>query len=278
MTPFQQMFVTLRQQVLAPRHAHRFEDAGSRQLALAGHATLASALAVLESPDRGAYAEKEALVRAILAEQQASPGTFWSSALLVACYPMLGGLRARIASNEQPTDELDQLVLASFLEVAGDFPLDRHLDRTFMRIRQQTRRRVFRLLAEQRRQDALLWPVDAEVLNELAPPPWLDSPMASGDGHHPASDQAAAVPLLVELAASELDGEGFDMVTATLICGRQIRCFVQRNYPGLAADEGHRFYQKIKRRHSRAVARLRRVVRGPRWGEARPCTPKEICC
>ena len=286
MTPFQRLFDALRQDVLSPRHARRFEEARTRHPALASYSSIAVVLEALETRDPGTYADKEALVCALIAEQQGSSGaqpaagptSFWAAVLLVACYPMLGNLRARIAGTELPAEDLDQLVVATFLEVVSTFPLDRHRDRTFMRLRQKTQRQVFRHLAEHQRQEDLLWPVEMEVLDKLAEPVWpADMEPSSVERPEPV-ELAAAVILLVERAAGVLDGAGFDLVTATLVCGRRIQCYIQRTFPGLPPDQERRLYQSIKRRHSRAVGRLRGVMtapRGPRTGQAPPWANKE---
>ena len=286
MSSFQQLFDALRQDVLSPRHVRRFEEARTRHSGLRGYDTIAAVLDALEGRCPGAYAEKDALVRALIAEQQATSGahpdagssSFWASVLLVACYPMVGNLRARIAGTDLPSEDLDQLVLAVFLEVVSEFPLDRHLDRTFMRIRQLTRRQVFRHLAEHRRQEDLLWPTDLEVLEELGEPAWPEVPGQAPVERPEPVEFAAAVTLLVERAACVLDGVGFDLMTATLVCGRRIQCYIQRTFPGLAPDDERRLYQSIKRRHSRAMGRLRGVKaapRGPHACQPQPWTNKE---
>ena len=286
MTPFQTTFATLHRDILSPRHVRRFEDARCRLSALASYPSIAAVLDVLERMDPEAYAGKESLARAIIAEQQGSSGaqpvagptSFWASVLLVACYPMLGNLRARIAGTDLPPNDLDQLVLATFLQVVSEFPLDRHRDRTFMRLRQQTRRQVFRHLTEHRRQEDLLWPTEMEVLDDLGEPAWPETPGQAPVERPEPVELAAAVTLLVERAAGVLDGAGFDLVTATLVCGRRIQCYIQRTFPGLPPDQERRLYQSIKRRHSRAVGRLRGVMtapRGPRTGQAPPWANKE---
>ena len=273
MTAFQRLFDALRQEVLSPRHVRRFEEARTRHSGLRGFATIAAVLEILEARDPGAYAEKEALVRALIAEQQGSSNSFWASVLLVACYPMLGSLRARIAGTEVPSEDLDQFVVATFLEVVSEFPLDRYRDRTFMRIRQHTRRQVFRHLTEHRRQEDLLWPAEMEVLDKLAEASWLESQQAAPVERPEPVELAVAVTLLVERAAGVLDGAGFDLVTATLVCGRRIQCYIQRTFPGLAPDDERRLYQSIKRRHSRAVGRLRSVMAAPRSPHACQAQP-----
>ena len=114
---------------------------------------------------------------------------------------------------------------------------------------------------------------------------WLDDPEwpeVAGDGHRGPrnpKDAAAAVSLLVEHAAEVLDGEAFDLVTATAICGRKIPAFLRSVAPELNGDERVRVYQRIKRRHSRALAKVRPALahlRCPQHGDALLCHCSQV--
>ena len=254
---FRRMFAGLRAEVRSPKHRALFEEARLRHAALGRHSAVAPLLAVLADNDCASYAEKEALTRAVIAEQQARPNSFWAALLLVAYYPMLSRLRHRIYGQAVAAEDLDQLVVASFLGVVANYPLDPPLDRTPMRLRQRTERQVFRVVCAE--QD--------ELRNYRSGPP-----EELADGEHarwpgirhsgaPAPsnpiDAADAVILLVEHAGPLLDGEMFDLMTATLICGRRIKHYLRHRLQNLDRCERRRFYQRIKRRHSRALARIR---------------------
>lgn len=254
MSRFRQMFKGLRAEVRSPTHSRAFEAARSRHGALSHHESIASVLGVLST--EGNYEEKEALTRAMLRELQERPGSFWSAALLVAYYPMLSRLRHGIRGDAILGDDLDQLVVTSFLTVARDYPLDAALDRTAMRLRQRTRRQVFRVLCTEQDERELFRyaPPDVEERDQVR---W---PEAKPSGEPPPRnpiDTADAVALLVEHAGDQLDGETFDLVTATLICGRRIGAYLDGAIPDLEGRERTRVYQRIKRRHSRALARIR---------------------
>jgi hypothetical protein len=254
---FRQTIQSLKAEVLSTRHVPAFEAARGRHDVLAAHNTIASVLGVLSDERRDAYAQRDALTRALIAEQQSSPSSFWSAVLLLAYYPMLSRLRHRIYGDAIPSGDLDQIVITMFLTVVTEFPLDKKPDRTAMRLRQRTERRVFRLVREdQRRQEVmrLADPVEFEWLDD---PEWPEVSADSHRGPRNPKDAAAAVALLVEHAAEVLDGEAFDLVTATAICGRKIPAFLRRVAPELEGDERVRVYQRIKRRHSRALAKVR---------------------
>jgi len=236
-------------------------------------------LGTLSDERRDGYAERDALTRALIAENQGSPSSFWSAALLLAYYPMLSRLRHRIYGDAIPAGDLDQIVITMFLTVVTEFPLDKKRDRTAMHLRQRTERRVFRLVREDQRRQEFMRPADPVELEWLDEPEWPELP---GDGHRAprnAKDAAAAVALLVEHAADVLDGEAFDLMTATTICGRKIPAFLRSVAPDLDGDERVRIYQRIKRRHSRALAKVRPALahlRCPQHGDALLCHCSQV--
>ncbi|MCA9559278.1 MAG: hypothetical protein KC583_12030 [Myxococcales bacterium] len=254
---FRSMFATLRAVVRSPKHGAAFADARGRHEAFHDHRGVASVLGVLADDGRARYDEKEALTRALIAEQQSRPGSFWASVLLVAYYPMLSRLRHRIYGHALADDDLDQLVVTSFLGVVADYPLDAGLDRTAMRLRQRTERQVFRLVCAEQDELLLLRSAPPEDLEDSEQSRWPEArPNGTPVPRNPI-DTADAVSLLVEHAGDLLDGETFELVTATLICGRRITTYLDGAQPDLDPHDRRRVYQRIKRRHSRALARIR---------------------
>jgi hypothetical protein len=254
---FRRILRSLRREVRSPEHAALFEEARGRHPVLARHHTVLSVLGALADERRSAYAEKEALTRALVAEHQRGEGSFWASVLLVAYYPMLSRLRHRIYGDALTGDDLDQLVLASFLSVVADFPLDRYRDRTALRLRQQTERRVFAAVRAEQREQELVQRAEPEDLERAAERSWPETRPEPGGA--PASPEEAAdiVVFLVEHAGPMLDAESFELVTATLVCGRRIPRYLERAHPDLDPEERKRLYQRVKRRHSRLLRRLR---------------------
>jgi hypothetical protein len=121
-----------------------FESARARHPALAEHTSVAEVLAVLADGSQRRYREKDAIAQALVEEQQARPDPFWSAVLVVAFTPMLLHLRGRVMGEVLADAELDQLVVASFLESVDRIPLDQRSNRICLRLRQATERRVFR--------------------------------------------------------------------------------------------------------------------------------------
>ena len=257
MSPFRRLFSGLRAEVRSSKHTACFEEARQRHDALRNHDAIASVLGVLANDSSGRYAEREVLTMALLAEQRAHPSAFWAAVILVAYYPMLSRLRHRIYGHALASDDLDQLVVTSFLGVVADYPLDADLDRTAMRLRQRTERQVFRVVCAEQDDLQLFRSAPPEDLEDSEQARWPEvRPNGTPVPRNPI-DTADAVTMLVEHAGDLLDGETFDLVTATLICGRRITTYLDRWQPDLDPDDRRRVYQRIKRRHSRALARIR---------------------
>lgn len=257
MSTFRDLFTGLRAEVRAPRHQMLFAEARGRHAAFADHHAILSVLGVLAGDGQTRYAEKEALTRALILEHQSSRSAFWAAALLVAYYPMLSRLRHRIYGDALPGEDLDQLVVTSFLSVAADYPVAAELDRSALRLRQRTERLVFRVVCEEHEGQQIFRATPPESFEEIERADWPECRVNGTERPLNPGDAADAVSLLVEHAGSLLDGETFDMMTATLICGRRIGAYLEAVLPEMGADERHRIYQRIKRRHSRTLKRIR---------------------
>ncbi|MCK9521489.1 MAG: hypothetical protein M0R76_00395 [Proteobacteria bacterium] len=274
MNSFRRLFKDLRAEVRASKHTECFQDARRRHTALARHHTIASVLGILADDGKKPYAEKEALTRTLIAEQQVSPSSFWASVLLVAYYPMLSRLRHRIWGDTIPAEDLDQLVVTCFLAVVSDYPADGRLDRTALRLRQRTERRVLGVVRREQDERQQATPVEPETFEELEVERWPEVRDESPRGPRNAMEAADVVSLLVERTGDMLDGETFDLVTATIVCGKRIPVFLERLLPDLPSDEKNRVYQRVKRRHSRALKRIRPVLEHLRC----PCKDQEGLC
>jgi hypothetical protein len=257
----------LRAEVGAKRNQKRFEAAKQHQPELLEHETVLSVLAVLGDGSKGCYAEKEALTRALLCECKREPHPFWNAVLCVAYYPMLARLRWRIRGDAIDPDDLDQIVISAFLEVVRDFPLSRRPDRTCMFLRQKTERRVFkRVRTEQRDLDRVRPDDPANISRSQArlealglPARWPETEPDPERWPDPI-ERAAQVSFLAKHAGDVLDGDKLELVATTLVQGEVIRTYVDRVHPSESPLDRRRAYQRIKRRHSRTIARIREAL------------------
>lgn len=272
-----QMKCALRVEVRAERNQKRFEEAKKHQLELRDHETVLSVLAVLGDESALRYAEKEALTRGLLREHKRRPHPFWNAVLVVAFYPMLARLRGRIYGDALPGDELDQIVLSAFLEVVRGFPLSQRRDRTCMYLRQMTQREVFKQVRAEQRELEQVRPDDPEDVTRLLSDletlghasSWPETKPEPKRRRDP-KENAALVSFLVERAGHILDGDKLELVVATLVRGELLTAYVDRVYPTQSSSERRQTYQRIKRRHSRAIARLREVLADLRGEESCP--------
>lgn len=251
------------------------EEARADSPELAQHKTVRSILAALEDTSPGRYEEREALTRALIAELQRKPHPLWSSLLQIAYFPMLFRLRGRILGEVVVGHEIDQVVVTSFLYALDSLPIGEDRDRLCMHLRQNTQRRVFRSLRkEQRVHDSfflrnhqdIAWlaeqhyePEEAEVPEQdwrclwPATSPASSSPLDS-------EDRAELVSFIIEQHCHILSPGELELVIATLVRGEKLTAYARCLSRGEPPAEQKRVYQRIKRRHSRARAKLRAAL------------------
>ncbi len=170
----------LKREVQGERNRRRFDEAKRRHSVLGHHEEVDSVLAVLGDESAERYWEREAITRALIVEHQRRPHRLWSAMLTIAYYPMLCRLRVRTRSDAVTPAELDQLVVVCFLEVLERIPMEPRRDKTSVRLRSKTRRRVFGMLRrEQGRQDEL------QHRTRSGPPRGRRAPLAPRPGPRP---------------------------------------------------------------------------------------------
>nr|WP_233595269.1 MULTISPECIES: hypothetical protein [Corallococcus] len=251
---FDHLLDLLRAEALAPRLQAVFAAARTQRPAFARHATLDSVLAAMADAREETYPEREALTRALVAEMQASSSPAWTAALATAYAPMLRRLRRRLLGNAVPREDLDQLVLATFLSVARAFPLSRWGDWTAVRLRQQTAREVFRYLRKERAEQHETY--TQEQLAEWLPDVRSVTPVESPRRPSVRRSFVKRDAVLVHLAQATLPRSDVEVLMATVVRREKLRAYVSRLVEGDAA-EAERTYQRLKRQRTRLMQRLR---------------------
>lgn len=230
-----------------------FEAGRLRQPALRAHPNAASVLLALADDAEATYPSRDALTRALASEHRASGHSLWASLLLVAFFPMLSRLRNRLVSDTVPGDELDQLVVTSFLAAMTELPLHDRMNRVAMRLRQRTERQVFAFLRKERehRHPSL----EVDEMSEVDPEA-LAPRRASTD------ERLYDLALLLQRAVAEgISPSGLDVVEATVLRRELLRQYVERLVPGDDLER-ERVYQRLKRQRSRALRRLKTLLGG----------------
>jgi hypothetical protein len=136
----------LERQILSPAARALFNDARSRHAALGAYESLAAAVAVRRNGDDVAA---DAVLSALIAEHAKRRHPVWAAALAVAMRGPLEALARKIAWCAE--SDATSIVLLAFLEVAAHDRTETAQRRLGLRIYSETRRRIMRLLARERR-------------------------------------------------------------------------------------------------------------------------------
>lgn len=221
------------------------------------------------APER--YPMRERLARFLIAQAQGSKDPVWTAVLIVAFVPMLnrlrGGLRGRLFERE----ELDQIVVAAFVEVVASFPLEARGDRTAMYLRQDTRRAVLRVLTDEQRARAEQCALRdrAKVDREVNPPREFNPFTESASGNEPNEEERWDLERLVRaLLEKTRDARHADLICRTTVGGQSVASYVDELHPGTSGAERDRLYELFYRRRRRALERLRATIGDPRLAEA----------
>ena len=238
-TTFDEVFKKLRHQIQSRAYAALFEQAGNRHVRLARYPDVDSVIRFMrDNLDVSDREEREAITRALIYENQICSGVFWSSVLLTAYYPMLKCLRQRIYGPGMDSQDLDQLVITSFLLVVKTYPLAKFTRQTMVRIRSDSTRLVY---------SAVLTEQNEERLKNI--------PIQTSEYFDPME----LVPALIEISGRYLSKQDLGLVvTAAMGRGYLRRYLDKQNGAGFKSDE--RVYQRLKRKRTRKLKQLQNMV------------------
>jgi hypothetical protein len=247
----------LRDDVVSQRHIDTYESARPREDALREHPTIIAALAVLNDESETRYPEREAITRALIREYQRGRGAFWASVLTLAFMPMLVRLRCRLVSEHAGSDELNQRVVATFLETVATISLDDRPTRIAMYLRQQTQRGIFARLDGERRERAQH---DALCEHAANDPEFSVFEEPHGDGLVDEEEVSDLSESLREIVGDRLPCERVDVVVATYVAGEKLAAFVARTATTDAGESHRRVYQRLKRERLRSCDTIRPLL------------------
>ncbi|HEU4406788.1 MAG TPA: hypothetical protein VFS43_16090 [Polyangiaceae bacterium] len=248
MLPLSDLKPALLREVQSPRHARVFEAGRRRRAALAPYPAPEAVLARLWADGDGAFAERDRLTCALLAEQHARPAPLWCALLTLAYFPMLATLAGRLKRDGDRGLDVDDLVLHAFLDAAHALAAAGLSEFAISRLRQVTRRGAFRRLhderEERRRQKQFVDELPDDVVDEAEVARWR-------------REEADRTMRLLVARAPEAHRPGLDVLFATALEGETLEGYAARAFPGAGPEERARHAAALKRTRSRALARLR---------------------
>jgi hypothetical protein len=223
------------------RHAAVYETGRARSVALAPYAGVREVIAALRKDPPLRYAERGAIVQALVAEHGASGHELWTSVLILSFEPMLGRRRARLHARKDEDADLDAIVLLSFLEAIKAYPPTADPAFASHALRLGTEEAI---VAHMRRAAR---PPKHETFNERR-------------GHGAGVWQSTDGPLAVEVERIlERGGEGAEalmVILETSVTGRTLREHVERQFPK-SPRAAMRAYEQIRRAQQKVAAELR---------------------
>ena len=235
---------------------------------LAEFGSLEDVLVLLGEPVATSLARREKLTRLALGLYRATRDTLWSTLLLVAFYPMLSRIRRGTYDERDDQPEVNQLAIAAFLEAIATVDPTAPPDECAQALRRLTLAGLSARLRSdrwwRRRTQELTTAVETD-LAERAEPDDDDDAETDRNPHEVAAFARRAGPRWlrnkdVELLLEPLNEPG------------SIRSRVFEAHPDRA--EAERAYQRVKKRRSRALGKLRVLFVPP---AVQPIDEEETC-
>ena len=244
---------------LAAASGASFERARDRRRELVPFAGILDVLEALEARSNTSDEQRHAIVAELVREHRATKSPVWSKALLVAFYPAMQALRARLALGSVGLEEIDQVIVTGFLNAVAALPEKALGHFAAFRICRRMERYVFRFLARERGFRCLTTsPIEEDS---------YVVPHVVGDGPDPTAYDRVALGFLLRRASKEgVSPSTLALIEATALEGTSLRTYVRQLEPG-DADARKRLYERLKRRRSRALRRLRALADVPERSE-----------
>ncbi|HOC99750.1 MAG TPA: hypothetical protein PKH54_07380 [Myxococcota bacterium] len=247
----------LRQVVFSPSNVKVFESAQARRPALREFAGIESVLGTLADRTRCPASRADRIVSALINEYQREHHAFWSSVLTLTFMPMLGNILRQIDEPILAYEDLSQTLILAFHEVLAELDLSESQRLTILRLRQETRRRVFSAIKEERRIRGLYRTFDDNGLINLSNEDceWPDSPIP------PSIEDPVIIETAVEMlrgvATRFISDDDIELIACTAIRGESLWKYVDRKFSGSSDPARIRAHARLKRRRTRKIVEIR---------------------
>jgi len=266
--------------IRSSKYEVRFQQARQRVSMLAPYDSAASLLDAIDARPTRRYSLGEPLLRALVGDYQRHPDSLVSGLLVALCTPMLEGLRSRLFCVFED-DELDQRVLCGFLEFVAALDLGKVEEgRTFVYMRTEFAKRMFRAVVAAHREQDREVSTDPKVLLDLLEAEqdevemmlWGPTPNPPPSPADREREVAAQTIFLLEHGSKVLDPDRLELVMHTHVLGGRLTDYVESRHSGLSSSQRRKVYQRDKRRHARAVHLLRETLAPLRRHRAAPAS------
>jgi hypothetical protein len=228
------------------------------------HTTPFSVLAVFEDPSNERYAEKDDLTRALWLEHAMRPHRLWTRLLILGYLPMLMHLRSQLDCKSMGPNDLNQLVLTSFLEVLDRSKTLEKPDRLPLHLRQRTRYIVFQSLRHEEMVDESTALLDESLRRAdfaVRENPFLEVRLGTEEPVY--EDLCAAEDVVKRFVGDRVAPGDLDHVLKMMLFGWDLPWYlihIGAYVLGVGAP-GTTGYERYKRRRSRTLVRLRAFYR-----------------
>ena len=219
------------------RGSRTYLAARSTYAAFAPYETATALLDALVPTSPLGFEERDALIVAIVTENQRAPHHVWQSLLLGAFERLL--VRLRLFMGKREDFDLDQRVLLAFLEAVRAVRVGQY---TILAIRWATEG----ALKDQRRREARA--PKCVVFNEEK---------HSYDPFGPSAEVKAAAEEIVRMLEAREGQELLDAVLATHTADESLQEYVDRTYAGVSREARASAYERLKVGRQRVVTELR---------------------
>jgi hypothetical protein len=239
-----------------------FETARARRPELAPFASILDVLEALDSGSAAGEERRHAIVAELVREHRASKSAVWSKALLVAFYPAMHALRARLTLGSISVDDIDQTILTGFVGAVAELPARALGHFAAFRICRRMERYVFKFLLRERG--------FRRITSTAGEDEDFTAPHTVGRAAIAMADERIALGFLLRRATTlGLSPATVELIEATAFAGTSLRAYVRQLEPD-DADARKRLYERLKRRRSRALRRLRALVDVPELHHPKP--------
>jgi len=204
--------------------------------------------------------ERSAVTAALIGEAQRRESALWTTLLILAYFPALLCLRGAVrASASLSAEELNALVVECFLETVQGLPLETQGRLAVVNLTLGTRKCVWRHLAQEAaraaREVSLPWDLDELMGSDSESP----EAIVLKDEIERARRSEAVLKLVLELMSEESEADQ-QLVLNSHRSDLTLIEWVRQQRPELSEEELGREYERLRRRRSRVIRRLRQRI------------------